>query len=322
VKIVVLAGGTGGALLAAGFQSLLAQGDLTVVANTADDDEFWGLHVSPDVDAVIYRLAGAFNEKSGYGVKGDSFHALDALERLGEPAWFRIGDQDLASHLVRSEMLRSGSRLTEVSAELCRRWGIASRVLPMTDERVRTRFVTDRGVFSLQEYFVRERLAPALRAIEFEGIDSARPTPEVVSALDQADVVVIGPSNPLISIAPILRVIGPNLRRDRTVAITPIVGGVALKGPTVEMLHAMGSEASPVAVAKMYAGIASAFVADSRDADLAAAIEELGYRVIIYDTVMKDGGRGLAAAILAEFGEGVSPPPPVASPGSASRTTS
>jgi LPPG:FO 2-phospho-L-lactate transferase len=303
VKIVVLAGGTGGAKLAAGFQSLLpAGGDLTVVANTADDDEFWGLLVSPDVDAVVYRLAGAFNEEAGYGVKGDTFHVLEALERLAEPAWFRIGDKDLATHLVRAEMLGRGCRLTETSVELCRRWGIHVRVLPMTDERVRTRFVTDRGVFSFQEYFVRERLAPPVRSIEFEGIDAARPTSEVLSALAEADLVVIGPSNPLISIAPILRVIGPNLPRDRTVAITPIVGGLALKGPTAEMLRATGSDASPVAVARMYTAVASAFVIDSRDAVLAGAVEALGYRAIVCDTVMTEDGSGLAAAILAAFG--------------------
>jgi LPPG:FO 2-phospho-L-lactate transferase len=299
VKVVVLAGGTGGAMLAAGFQSLLPGADLTVVANTADDDDFWGLLVSPDVDAVIYRLAGAFNEESGYGVKGDSFHALEALERLGEPAWFRIGDKDLATHLVRADILRRGGRLTQTALELCRRWGVEARVLPMTDERVRTRFVTDRGVFSFQEYFVRERLAPALRRIEFDGIESARPTAEVMSAFEQADVVVVGPSNPLISIAPILKVAGSVLPRDRTVAITPIVGGLALKGPTVEMLHAMGLEASAVAVARMYASVASAFVIDSRDAEDAPAIEELGYRTIVCDTVMNDGGSGLAAAVLA-----------------------
>lgn len=301
MKIVVLAGGTGGGMLASGFQSLLAGRDLTVIANTADDDEFWGLLVSPDVDAVIYRLAGAFNDDAGYGVKGDSFHTLEALARLGEPAWFRIGDKDLATHMVRAEMLRSGCRLTETSVELCRRWGIDAHVLPMTDERVRTRFVTDRGEFSFQEYFVRERLAPALRSIEFEGIDSARPTPEVLLALAEADLVVIGPSNPLISIAPILKVAGLHLPRDRTVAITPIVGGLALKGPTVEMLRALELDASPVAVARMYTGVASAFVIDSRDARLAAAIEELGYRAIICDTVMNEGGAGLAAAILAGF---------------------
>jgi LPPG:FO 2-phospho-L-lactate transferase len=302
VKVVVLAGGTGGAMLAAGFQPLLGRGDLTVVANTADDDEFWGLLVSPDVDAVIYRLAGAFNAEAGYGVKGDSFHALEALERLGEAAWFRIGDKDLATHLVRAEMLGRGCRLTEATEELCRRWGIHSHVLPMTDERVRTRFGTDRGVFSFQEYFVRERLKPALRRIEFEGIDSARPTQEVRAALAEANLVVIGPSNPLISIAPILRVLGSDLPRDRTVAITPIIGGAALKGPTAEMLRATGSEASPVAVARMYTAVASAFAVDSRDAALAPEIEQLGYRVVLCDTVMRDGGGGLAASLLAAFG--------------------
>jgi LPPG:FO 2-phospho-L-lactate transferase len=305
MRVVVLAGGTGGAMLAAGFLSVVPGRDLTVIANTADDDEFWGLLVSPDVDAVVYRLAGAFNEEAGYGVKGDSFHVLEALERLGEPAWFRIGDKDFATHVLRSEMLRRGSRLTETSIEVCRRWGIDARVLPMTDERVRTRFVTDGGVLSFQEYFVRERLVPVLRAIEFEGIESARPTPEVLAALAEADLVVIGPSNPLISIAPILKVIGSNLPRDRTVAITPIVGGASLKGPTVAMLKAMGTEASPVAVAAMYAGIAGAFVLDTRDAGLAAPIEELGYRTLVYDTVMDDGGGRLAVGILAAF-EGAS----------------
>jgi LPPG:FO 2-phospho-L-lactate transferase len=305
VKVVVLAGGTGGAMLAAGFQSLGSSMDLTVVANTADDDEFWGLLVSPDVDAVVYRLAGAFNDEAGYGVMGDSFHVLEALERLGEPAWFRIGDMDFATHLVRDEMLRHGSRLTETAIELCRRWGIEARVLPMTDEKVRTRFVTDKGAFSFQEYFVRERLAPALQSIEFMGIDSAAPTTEVLSALGAADIIVIGPSNPLISIAPILKVLGANVPRDRTVAITPIVSGLALKGPTVEMMRALGPDPSPVGVARLYAGVAGAFVIDERDARLASQIEGLGYRALVCDTVMSDGGAGLAEAILGAFKEGL-----------------
>jgi LPPG:FO 2-phospho-L-lactate transferase len=306
VKIVVLAGGTGGAMLAAGFQSIVPTGlDLTVIANTADDDEFWGLLVSPDVDAVVYRLAGVFNDETGYGVKGDTFNTLEALVRLGEPGWFRIGDKDFATHLVRAAMLRRGHRLTEASLDLCRRWGVEALVLPMTDDRVRTRFATDNGSLSFQEYFVRERLRPTLRGIELEGIESARPTPEVLAALGEADLVVIGPSNPLISIDPILKVIGKALPRDRTVAITPIVGGVALKGPTAEMMRAMGEEASPVAVAKRYAGVASAFVIDSRDAALASSVEGLGYRVIVCDTVMKGGGGGLASEILAAF-EGAS----------------
>jgi LPPG:FO 2-phospho-L-lactate transferase len=299
VKLVVLAGGTGGAMLAAGFQSILRGHDITVVANTADDDEFWGLLVSPDVDAVVYRLAGAFNSDAGYGLKGDTFHTLEALVRLGEPAWFRIGDKDFATHLVRAEMLRRGDRLTDTALELCRRLKIDARVLPMTDDRVRTRFVTAKGELSFQEYFVRERLGPALRQINFEGIDSARPSPEVVAALGEADLVVIGPSNPLISIAPILKVIGRRLPRDRTVAISPIVGGASLKGPTVSMMQALGHEATPVAVARMYVEVASAFVIDSRDAELAPDVEALGYRAVVCDTVMTDGGGGLAAAILA-----------------------
>jgi len=301
MKAVVLAGGTGGAKLAAGFQSLLPAGDLTVIANTADDDEFWGLLVSPDVDATIYRLAGIFDDAAGYGQKGDTFQALEALGRLGEPTWFRIGDRDLATHVLRAEMLSRGCRLTETSLELCRRLSLSTRVLPMTDDTVRTRFVTDRGTLSFQEYFVRERLAPALHSIEIAGGDSAASTTEVRAALADADVVVIGPSNPLISIGPILQVIGRQLDRERTVAVTPIVAGVALKGPTVEMLRALGSEASPQAVARGYLPVAGTFVVDERDAGVAGEIEAMRYRVIVGDTIMSDGGMALAQEILKAF---------------------
>jgi LPPG:FO 2-phospho-L-lactate transferase len=298
MKVVVLAGGTGGAKLAAGFQSLLPPGDLTVVANTADDDEFWGLLVCPDVDATIYRLAGVFDDKAGYGQKADTFHTLEALGRLGEATWFRIGDRDLATHMLRATMLNAGCRLTETALELCRRFRVSSRVLPMTDDKVRTRFVTDQGTLSFQEYFVRERLGPALQEIDMTGGSVAKPSPEVTAALAEADVVVIGPSNPLISISPILQVIGSRLPRERTVAVTPIVAGAAFKGPTVEMLRALGSEASPVAIANIYLHVAGKFVLDSRDARLAPEVEALGYRVIVCDTVMSDGGTGLAKAIL------------------------
>jgi LPPG:FO 2-phospho-L-lactate transferase len=299
VKIVVLAGGTGGAKLAAGFQSLVAPGELTVIANTADDDEFWGLLVSPDVDATIYRLAGVFDEAAGYGRKGDTFQTLEALGRLGEPTWFRIGDRDLATHVLRATMLDGGCRLSETALELCRRFGLPTRVLPMTDDKVRTRFETDRGKLSFQEYFVRERLAPALHAIEIVGGDTAKPSPEATAALVDADVVVIGPSNPLISIGPIVEVVGKLLHRDRTVAVTPIVAGASLKGPTVEMLRALGSDATPVAVARAYRPVAGTFVLDSRDVGVAGDIEAIGLRVIVSDTVMSDGGIGLAKAILA-----------------------
>jgi LPPG:FO 2-phospho-L-lactate transferase len=297
----VLAGGTGGAKLAVAIQQLIPPGQLTVIANTADDDEFWGLLVSPDVDAVIYRLGGVFNEVAGYGVKDDSFDVLDSLVRLGEPGWFRIGDKDFATHLIRAEMLRRGCTLTECALALCGRFGIDTQVLPMTDQRVRTRFATELGVLSFQEYFVRERLRPELHAIELDGIENALPTPEVLAALDEAELVIIGPSNPLISIAPILKIVGPHLRRNRTVAITPIVRGASLKGPTVDMMRALGPEPNPIEVARMYRDVASAFVIDRRDVELAGEIEAMGIRTLVLDTVMSDGGGTLAAGILQAF---------------------
>lgn len=294
----MLAGGTGGAALAAGIHAVAPAVDLAVIANTADDDEFWSLLVCPDVDAVIYRLAGVFNNESGYGVKDDTFEVLDALARIGEPTWFRIGDKDFATHVLRTDMLRRGCTLTEATLLLCRRFGVGARVLPMTDDAVRTRFTTDAGELSFQEYFVRERLKPRLRAIEFAGAESAKPSLEASSAIKNADCVIVGPSNPLISIAPILQLLGDQMRRERTIAVTPMVGGVALKGPTVEMMRALGITPDPIEVARMYRDVAGTFVLDERDRSLAGAIEELGYRTIVSDTVMRDGGRALASALL------------------------
>jgi LPPG:FO 2-phospho-L-lactate transferase len=300
VKVVVLAGGTGGAALAAGIQTVAPDVELAVIANTADDDEFWGLLVCPDVDAVVYRLAGVFNDAAGYGLKDDTFEVLAALGRLGErpDTWFRIGDRDFATHLVRTKMLHRGCSLTEASLELCRRSGISARVLPMTNDPVRTRFTTDMGELSFQEYYVREKLEPRLRAVDFAGLASATPSPEAVAALDEADLVIVGPSNPLISIGPILALMRDHLRRERTIAVTPIVAGAALKGPTVEMMRALGQEPSPPEVARLYRDIAGAFVVDERDRELAGQIESMGYRVIVRNTVMRDGGLGLARALL------------------------
>jgi len=298
MKVVVLAGGTGGAKLAAGFAAELAPSRVTVIANTGDDEEFWGLLVCPDVDAVIYRLAGVFNEAAGYGQKDETFEALDALARLGEPAWFRIGDRDFATHLLRSRLIASGATLTEATLELCRRFGVESRVVPMTDGRVRTRFLTAKGNLSFQEYFVRERLQPALEAIAFEGLEAARPSSAAVAALDEADLVVIGPSNPLISVDPIVHVVRQVVRRERTIVVSPIVAGSALKGPTVEMMRAVGLEPSPVEVARRYRDIASVFVLDEVDRALQPPISNLGYEVMLARTVMDDGGRRLAATLV------------------------
>lgn len=285
-------------MLAAGIQAAAPEAQLTVVANTADDDEFWGLLVCPDIDAVIYRLAGVFNDAGGFGVRDDTFHALGMLERMGGETWFRLGDRDLALHLLRTEALRDGATLTAATLDLCRRLGLRARVLPMCDEPVRTRFATDAGELSFQEYFVRERLQPRLRGIRFAGVEGASPTRELASALEDADVVVIGPSNPLISIAPILRIAGDLLPRARTVAVSPIVAGTALKGPTVEMMRALGHEAVPETVARMYRDVAAVFVLDERDRGSQTEVEGLGYRVEVCDTVMNDGGVRLARAVL------------------------
>ena len=295
----MLAGGTGGARLAAGFDAVVGAGELTVIANTGDDDEFWGLLVCPDVDAVIYRLAGVFNEQAGYGLKDETFETLAALRALGEETWFHVGDRDLATHMLRSAWIRSGMTLTEATLELCRRFALRSRVLPMCDQPVRTRCVTDRGNFSLQEYFVRERLEPALKAIELRGAEAARPAQAAVDALESADLVIIGPSNPFVSIDPIVRVAGRSIPRDRTVAVTPLVAGAALKGPTVEMMRALGVPVSPLEVARRYMSSCSRFVLDEADRELAPEIEKLGLKVDVLRTVMDDGGRSLAAAILA-----------------------
>ena len=295
----MLAGGTGGAALAAGIRSLSPEHRLTVIANTADDDDFWGLRVCPDVDAVLYRLAGIFNDAAGYGIKVDTFQVLEALRQLGEDVWFQIGDRDFATHLVRTEMLRRGTTLTAATLELCRRFELRARVLPMSDDIVRTRFRTDQGDLSFQEYFVRERLKPRLLAITFAAPQPARATREVVDALQDADIVVIGPSNPLISIDPILEVARDSIPRERTVAVTPLVAGAALKGPTVEMMRALGLDATPVAIARRYRPVASRFILDERDRALSAEIEAMGYRVSVCDTVMRDGGSRLAEAVLA-----------------------
>ena len=280
------------------MQKLVPASDLTVIANTADDDEFWGLLVCPDIDAVLYRLAGVFNDQARYGVRDDTFEVLDALARIGEDTWFRIGDRDLATHLLRDDLMRGGRTLTAATLELCSRFGVPSRILPMTDGRVRTRFNTDIGELSFQEYFVRERLKPKLRGIKLAIDEPVHATDQVRDAIALADLVVIGPSNPLISIDPILQLTRELLMKGRTVAVTPIVGGISLKGPTVEMMRAMGMDPSPLEVAHHYRAHTGTFVLDERDRDSAGAIEQLGYRVIVCDTVMKDGGEKLARAIL------------------------
>ena len=304
MRVALLAGGTGAARLAVGLQAELAPGELSVVTNTADDVEFWGLRVCPDTDAVLYRLAGVFNEEAGFGVAEETFGVHGQMRRLGEADWFWLGDRDLAVHLVRTDLLRRGVRLTETALELGRRLGVATRVLPMSDDDVRTCFQTDQGRLGFQEYYVRERLRPRLVAIEVEGLAAARPAPEALAAVEEADLVVIGPSNPLVSIAPIAALVRGALRPERTLAVSPIVGGRALKGPTAEMMRTMLGEASATRVAQEYRWAAGMYVLDELDRREVGPIEALGYRALVTDTVMDgvEGARRLAAAIL-QFGE-------------------
>jgi LPPG:FO 2-phospho-L-lactate transferase len=298
--VALLSGGTGGARLATGLAGVLPPEGLSIVANTADDEEFWGLLVSPDVDAILYRLAGVFNDATGFGVLDDTFHAQAMLGSLGEQTWFQLGDRDIGVHLLRAALLRSGLRLTEAVAHLARSFGIGVSVVPMSDNPVRTRIQTGAGELSMQEWFVRERCAPVVRGMRIVGIESARPSPEAVTAVGRADAVLIGPSNPLLSIDPILAVLGDALDRDRVTVVSPVVGGRSLKGPTVEMLRQMGEEATALGVARRYAGVAARIVIDRIDSPMLEAIRALGMRAVVDDIVMEgtDGERRLAASLL------------------------
>ena len=307
---VLLAGGVGGARLAHGLQTQRGTG-LVVVVNTADDLERHGLAVSPDHDTVLYTLAGIDNREWGWGIAGDTFAAAEQLQRYGEETWFRLGDRDLATHLVRTARLRGGERVTDVSRDLQRALGIPSVILPMTDAQVRTEVLTDEGWLEFQDYFVRRRQEPEVRGIRFQGIEEARATPEVEAALESAETIVIAPSNPFVSVGPILAVTGieaglqtARSRGVRVVAVSGIVGGKALKGPADRMLVSLGHEASALGVARQYTGIADVFVLDRVDAELEAPIRELGLRTLVTDTIMTDddararlAGEVLAAAL-------------------------
>jgi LPPG:FO 2-phospho-L-lactate transferase len=300
MRVALLSGGTGGARLATGLAGVMPAEDLSIVANTADDDEFWGLLVSPDVDAILYRLAGVFNDATGFGVRDDTFHAQVMLGSLGEQTWFQLGDRDIGVHLLRASLLRGGLRLTEAVAHLARSFGIRASVIPMSDDPVRTRIQTDAGELSMQEWFVGERCAPTVRGIRLAGIDAARPSPEAVAAVTNAEAVIIGPSNPLLSVDPILAVLGDELDRERVTVVSPVVGGRSLKGPTVDMLRDLGEEATTLGVARRYAGIAATIVIDRIDVATLEPIRSLGMRARVDDIVMdgSDGQRRLAASLL------------------------
>jgi LPPG:FO 2-phospho-L-lactate transferase len=306
VNVVALAGGVGGAKLADGLYRVLPPDTLTIIGNTADDLELFGLHISPDLDTVMYTLAGLANPATGWGVAEDTFTTLAMLERYGEDTWFRLGDADFATHLKRTAGLRAGQRLTNVTASLTRPLGIRARLLPMCDERVATEVETPDGWRDFQDYFVRRRHEDRVSAVRFAGIERARVTPEVADALATADAVIFCPSNPLVSIGPILAV--PGLRDALAaspaakVAVSPIVGGKALKGPADRMLEAQGMEVSAYGVAQGYVGLLDGMTIDAQDAADAPRVEALGMAARVAQTVMqRDADRQQLARDVLDF---------------------
>jgi LPPG:FO 2-phospho-L-lactate transferase len=288
--VLALAGGVGGAKLALGLSRALAPHELTIVVNTGDDEEFHGLHVSPDLDTVTYTLAGLANPETGWGLAGDTFNALERLRAFGADAWFRLGDKDLATHIHRSELLRQGWTLSEVTESLRSALGVKHRIAPMTDDRLSTVVITDEGELPFQTYFVRRRCEPVVKSLRFDGAEQARPSPVFAEALEHAASLVFCPSNPFLSVAPILAVQGVRGRIEGfgglRVAVSPIIGGQALKGPAAKILRELGHDASCVGVARQYQGLCDVFVIDEADRHHATDIQRLGMRAVVANIVM------------------------------------
>ena len=309
MTVVVLAGGTGGAKLAHGLQLVLPPGDLTVIVNTGDDTERHGLLVMPDHDAVLYMLGGRFDDERGWGIAGETWTVMDELVRYGEADWFRLGDRDFATHIARGARLRDGSSLSEAVLALQAARGLPSAILPMTDDRVRTEVRTDDGWLEFQEYFVHRHQAPEVREVRYAGIGTARPTAQVDEAVATATTIVICPSNPIVSIGPILAVPGMRQRIARArsrgvpvVGVSGIVGGRALKGPADRMLTSLGLESSARGVARLHADLLDGFVLDTIDGALEPEIRALGLKTLRADTIMADpAGRSRVARAVLDF---------------------
>lgn len=290
MRIVALAGGVGGSKLLWGLDRAGEKHEMTAVVNTGDDIELHGLSISPDLDIVTYTLAGVVNPATGWGIADDTFALLKALGRLGDETWFNLGDRDLATHLYRTRRLREGATLAEITDSIRRAFGVRARLLPMSNQPVRTMIRTKNGLMHFQEYMVKNRAEPIVSGIGFDGAERARPAPGVLEAIATADALLVAPSNPLISIGPILAVKGIRealrSRRERVVAVSPIVGGKSLKGPSDRMLAQLGHEVSALGVARLYQDFAGTFLLDLQDAAQRAAVESLGMRVELADTVM------------------------------------
>jgi LPPG:FO 2-phospho-L-lactate transferase len=291
MRVVVFTGGTGGTKLVQGLQRIVAPEELIVVVNTGDDIEWWGLHVSPDIDSVLYGLSGVLSSDRGWGVQDDSIRCLERMKQLGEPAWFSLGDLDLATHLVRTSLLRDGLTLTEATAELARRMGIGVRVLPMSDDLVSTMLETSKGRLNFQEYFVRERHSVEVSRVEFVCAEQSRPASGLLEAIASAGVVLFAPSNPVTSIGPILAVPGVRQALRSTeapvVAVSPIIGDAAVSGPAAALMRMQGWPSTIAGVAKAYEDFLDVLVVDGTDAQAADTLSSETLRVICTNTLMR-----------------------------------
>jgi LPPG:FO 2-phospho-L-lactate transferase len=289
--ITALAGGVGAAKLLMGLTKVMNPENLTAIVNTGDDIQLHGLHISPDLDIAAYTLAGMVDEEKGWGIRGDTFHCLDGLRRLTGSEWFNIGDGDLATHIFRTNCLRSGATLTEVTVEITRALGVKTRILPMTDDRFETRVVTKGGTMHFEEYMVKRGAKDEVLGVELFGADKAKPAPDVVEAIEEAERVVVCPSNPVVSIGTILAVKGIRGALKRTkaqkVAVSPIIAGAPVKGPADKLLRGLGREVSAFGVAELYVDFLDTFVIDAADADEKERIERLGVEVKVTNTLMR-----------------------------------
>ncbi len=290
--IVVLAGGVGAARFLQGLVQVVPQEQITIIGNTGDDREFYGLHVSPDLDIVTYTLAGVVDEAHGWGIHGDTYYTMQQLTRYGNEDWFMLGDRDLATHIHRTNLLRQGKTLSEVTDDLRKRFGLPFRILPMTDQPVATHIQTPIGLLHFQEYMVKRRCSDEVQDVIFVGASEARPAPGVLDAIKQAEAILIAPSNPIVSIGSILAVPGIHdalhEASSMIVAVSPIIGGSPIKGPADKLMRGLGIDVSAVGVARCYRDFLDVMVIDNRDAHLVSVIEDLGIPTVTTNTVMSD----------------------------------
>jgi LPPG:FO 2-phospho-L-lactate transferase len=299
LKILALAGGVGGAKLAHGLAQILSAEELTVIVNTGDDFEHYGLYICPDLDTVCYTLAGMANPETGWGRMNETWKVIENASELGGPAWFKLGDQDLGTHLERTRRLNEGQTLSQITKDFCTAWGVEHTVLPMSDQPVRTIVETEDGDLAFQEYFVQRRCEPRVRGFRFEGVNAAEPVPGAREAIQNADAIIICPSNPWVSIDPILQVISLTALREESiwdshsergkpiVAVSPIISGQTVKGPAAKMYRELGLEPSALAVAKHYCDVANGFVLDTIDKQLEGDVMGLNMDTLVTNTLMK-----------------------------------